>query len=167
MVVLLQLATDFIPYMTKAKALSMLRNYARCVVELSLATKLSSAFGKSWRQDLGIRAKHYRLSNSGIPVRNEKPGVAIYELSKALAVSMLPHLSVNSSMHGAGSRAEEIVLKSTAIIEAFLKEKEIEFEFLSNTDLSFFAKKRVTPQEAEGFSIKHNLSYRILKIKSL
>lgn len=153
--------------MTQAKALSMLRNYARNVVEYSLATKLASAFGKSLRKDLGIRAKRYRLSNSGISITNEKPGVAIHELTQALAMSMLPHLSVNSLMHGAGSRADDIVKKGTATIEALLEEKEIEFEFLSNTDLSFFAKKKVTPQEAEGFSIKHNLSYKPLHIKAL
>jgi hypothetical protein len=65
-------------------------------------------------------------------------------------------------MHGAGSGAEDIVNKSTATIEAFLQQKEMEFEFLLATDLSFFAKKCVTPQEAEEFSIKHNLNYRPL-----
>lgn len=148
--------------MTKPKAISMLRNYARLIVERSMAAKLASAFEKSLSRDLGLRATHYRLSNSEMLVVNEKPGVAISELSKALAISLLPHLSVSTSMYGAGSGAEDIVNKSTATIEAFLKQKEIEFEFLSATDLSFFAKKCVTPQEAEEFSIKHDLTYKPL-----
>ena len=152
--------------MTESKAISMMRDYSRSIVEYSFASKLASAFGKSLSGDLGLKkAKRYRLSNSGLPISNEKPGIAISELSKALAISLYPNLTVTTSMHGAGSGADDIVEKSTIILEASLKGKEIEFEFLSKTDLSFFAKKRVKPQEAEDFSIKHQLTYKPLTRK--
>ena len=137
-----------------------MREYSRSIVSFDFVSKLAESFEKSLRKDLGVKPKRYRLSNSGVPITNETPGVAISEFSKSLAISLLPHLSVNTSMHGAGSGAEDIVNKSTATIEAFLQQKEIEFEFLFAADLSFFAKKRVTPQDAEEFSIKHNLTYR-------
>lgn len=98
--------------MTKQEATKQLKFHARHIVDPKYAEEIAQAMGTSLEK-LGVKAK---TGFAVLPLGNEdKPSVAIYELAQALAGHY--GKQVSSNMHGRGSYAEDITLKSIAVIE--------------------------------------------------
>jgi hypothetical protein len=104
--------------MTKAKALKLMGEYSRDVVEPSFAQKITKAFGFSL-SDLGVASK--KISEFPImhteEVRNLK-GVAMYGVARAL-VYKLTGITLYSNMNGRGSAADDIVSKAIDVLSHY------------------------------------------------
>lgn len=102
--------------MTKAKAIKLMREYSRLVIDPALALKIAQAFGYKL-SDLGIKPQKVesfsRLNYS--EETSHLSAVAVYRLAKELASKK--GVEVSSGMHGTGSYADDITEKATKVLE--------------------------------------------------
>jgi hypothetical protein len=102
--------------MTKAKAIKLMKEHSREVVEPTLASKITQAFGFKL-SDLDIKPKKvsdfHRLTYSN-DVKNLK-GIAVYYVAMRLA-EKITGVIPTSLMHGFGSMAEDITEKSILLL---------------------------------------------------
>ena len=102
--------------MTKAKALKLLQEYGRCVVAPQFAQKLAKSFGFTLT-DLGFeKEKKYSLSNAPMFREITATGISISHLAKAIVKKIYPNADIGSSMHGAGSWAEDITRQAVELL---------------------------------------------------
>lgn len=101
--------------MTKAKAIKLMQEYSRDVVEPAFASKITQAFGFKL-SDLGIKAQ--KVADFPIVYSEEAKnlkGVAMYHVAGQLAnkiTGKLPH----SHMNGRGSMADDIVSQAVELL---------------------------------------------------
>ena len=102
--------------MTKAKAIKLMNEYSRLVIDPALASKIAQAFGYKL-SDLGIKPRKVesfgRLNYS--EETSQLSAVAVYVLAKELARKN--GIEVTSMMHGTGSYADDITAKATKALE--------------------------------------------------
>ncbi len=102
--------------MTKTKAIKLMLENSRAVVDPAFASEIAKAFGYTLSK-LGIKSaknsEHNRLRYSNPNLKS----VAIYELAKNL-VREEKQVIVQSMMNGRGSYAEDITEQACAILTA-------------------------------------------------
>mgnify|MGYP006306835477 CR=1 FL=1 len=94
--------------MTKTKALELMREYSRDLIDPDLARKIAKVFGYTLK-DLGIKSqkvKEYSRVNYSDETANLS-SVPMYKLSQEIADREC-NASIKSMMNGSGSRAEDI-----------------------------------------------------------
>lgn len=102
--------------MTKTKAIKLMLENSRAVVDPAFASTIAKAFGYTLSQ-LEIKAmknsQHHRLNYANPNLKS----VAIYWLAKKLAEKE-KSITISSGMHGSGSYAQDITEKSCAVLTA-------------------------------------------------
>ena len=107
--------------MTKTKALKLMIDNPREVIDESLANKIAQAFGHSLLE-LKVKARRLedfnRLTYSSVSTRHEF--VAVYELAEGLIKSFDPTWEYYSPFEGQGRRTQDIAEKSVEEIKKHL-----------------------------------------------
>lgn len=102
--------------MTKTKAIKLMLENSRAVVDPAFASEIAKAFGYTLSK-LGIKpTKNSQFNRLNYANPNLK-SVAIYLLAKMIAFNE-KQVEVSSGMHGAGSYAEDITEKACAVLTA-------------------------------------------------
>ena len=103
--------------MTKAKAIKLMLEYSRLVIDPSLALKISKAFGYTL-SDLGMKptkVRNFSRLNYAEEV-GELTAISVYHLAEKI-VEAKTGIYIKSEMHGSGSRAKDITEQAVEILK--------------------------------------------------
>ena len=103
--------------MTKAKAMSMLKENARYLIDPKFASKIAQAFNLTLK-DLGMKAiptqQYGRVSYTEETAK--LPSIATYQLAENICLK-ITGTTVSSNKFGRGSYAQDITYKAVSILE--------------------------------------------------
>lgn len=102
--------------MTKAKAIKLMNEYSRLVIDPALASKMAQAFGYTL-PELGLKSQ--KVSSFARLTYSEETknlsAISVYRLAQEIAFK-ISGVRVSSEMHGTGSYAQDITEKALEII---------------------------------------------------
>ena len=110
-------------YMTKAKAMELMLEYSRSLIDPALARKIAKAFGYTL-SDLGLipkKTKDFYRANYTDETAS-LTAISNYQLAQSLA-EKFASIYVQSSMHGIGSMADDITEKSVNALKEAIAHK--------------------------------------------
>jgi len=112
--------------MTKAKAMELMLEMARDLIEPTLARKIAKAFGYTLK-DLGIKPKKVSEYYRATPYAKNLSAVSNHHLAEAIYQEIIKdNTPIERPFHGVGRNAEHVTEQSVGGIKFKLKLNQIE-----------------------------------------